>query len=146
MDIRLIAIDLDGTLLNSELQITHHTIDVLNRVPSNVEMVICTGRTIVELPEELQYIPNIRYIITSNGAAVWNRQTKEKLSECALTSTEAITLMKGFQQFDVRMEVFMLGRILVEPYYYEHFEAYGGSQHTDFLKRPVHQKKMFYNT
>lgn len=135
MDIRLIAIDLDGTLLNSELQITHHTIDVLNRVPPNVEVVICTGRTIAELPEELQYIPNIRYIITSNGAAVWNRQTKEKLSECALTSTEAITLMKGFQQFDVRMEVFMLGRILVEPYYYEHFEAYGGSQHTDFLKK-----------
>lgn len=135
MDIRLVAIDLDGTLLNAELQITHHTIDVLNRVPPNVEVVICTGRTIAELPEELQYISCIRYLITSNGAAIWNRHTKEKIAECTLTSSEAIQLMKSFQSFDVRMEVFMLGRILVDPYYYERFEDYGGSQHTHFLKK-----------
>ena len=67
--IRLIAVDLDGTVLNDRKQLTPRTAAALTAAAARgVEIVPATGRTAAGLPAELLALPGVRYAITSNGA------------------------------------------------------------------------------
>ena len=68
-DIRLIALDLDGTVLTDEKTITPRTAAAIAAAAERgLEVVPVTGRPLSGLPEDLLRIPGIRYIIASNGA------------------------------------------------------------------------------
>ena len=67
--IRLIAVDLDGTVLNDRKQLTPRTAAALTEAAARgVEIVPATGRTAAGLPADLLALPGVRYAITSNGA------------------------------------------------------------------------------
>lgn len=71
MKIKLIALDLDGTLLDSNGIISNKTCDAIKEaVKRGIEIVPATGRNIGLICEEIKAIDGIRYAITSNGAAV----------------------------------------------------------------------------
>ena len=71
--IRLVALDLDGTLLNREGHVTPRTRAALQAaVDKGVYIVPATGRPLASLPPEVAQLPGIRYVITCNGAAVWD--------------------------------------------------------------------------
>jgi len=68
-DIKLTALDLDGTLLTTDKQLTVRTRNALrNAAEHGIIPVFVTGRPYSGLPEELLDIPGCRYAITSNGA------------------------------------------------------------------------------
>lgn len=71
---KIIASDLDGTLLNNEQTISEENfcaISEINRL--GVEFVPTTGRSMSEVDPSLLNSPDIRYIITSNGAMVFDK-------------------------------------------------------------------------
>lgn len=71
MKIKLIALDLDGTLLDSNGIISNKTCDAIKEaIKRGIEIVPATGRNIGLICEEIKAIDGIRYAITSNGAAV----------------------------------------------------------------------------
>ena len=71
--IRLVALDLDGTLLNHEGKVTSRTQAALQAAADRgVAIVPTTGRPLGNLPPVVAQLPSIRYAITSNGAAVWD--------------------------------------------------------------------------
>ena len=63
--VRLVALDLDGTLLNHSGEITPLTREAIARATAN-------GRPLASLPPVVAQLPGIRYALTSNGAAVWD--------------------------------------------------------------------------
>jgi Cof subfamily protein (haloacid dehalogenase superfamily) len=72
LSIKLIAIDLDGTLLNDKKQITEDNINAINAASKQgVSVVLCTGRPITGIKRYLAQLelnnPN-EYAITYNGA------------------------------------------------------------------------------
>lgn len=72
-DIRLAALDLDGTLLDRASRITPHTMEALTAaIRRGVVVLPATGRGLSSLPRVAASIPGVRYAITSNGAAVWD--------------------------------------------------------------------------
>ncbi|MDO4490234.1 MAG: Cof-type HAD-IIB family hydrolase [Lachnospiraceae bacterium] len=83
-NIRLVALDLDGTLLNSDKQITDESRKVLYRAAEQgIEIVPCTGRFFGGMPESVRKLPFLHYAITVNGASVYDvRQEKELYSSC----------------------------------------------------------------
>ncbi|GEK34582.1 HAD family hydrolase [Kurthia sibirica] len=134
MDIKLVAIDMDGTLLDPSLQITQHTINQLNdMMERQIEVVVCTGRTISELPEEMKQMPAIKYIITANGGVIWDRHALKIIYENQIPHDKAMEIIEILQPYDMRIEAFAMGRVFIEQNCYDHFKDYGGENFEDFL-------------
>ena len=78
MSIRMVALDLDGTALNSAGKLSERTIDSFARAAAKgVHIVVSTGRSYNSLPEQVKGIPFIEYAITSNGAHINLMETGE---------------------------------------------------------------------
>ncbi|MGN0523141.1 MAG: HAD family hydrolase [Eubacterium sp.] len=68
---RLLAVDLDGTALNSKSQISKENIEAISRLEENgIKTAILTGRTFYEIPLEVRECKGIEYYIFSNGAGI----------------------------------------------------------------------------
>ena len=90
MDIRLIALDLDGTLLTTDKRLTEHTKKVLARAAEQgIHIVPATGRSVTGLAPEVRGLPFVRYAITVNGAAVWDMDEERIVSRKAFSPEQA---------------------------------------------------------
>lgn len=72
MAIKLIAIDIDGTLVNDQKQLTQHTIDTITKArQKGIKVVLCTGRPLTGVAQYLKPL-NIsgddEYVVTFNGS------------------------------------------------------------------------------
>ena len=74
--IKLIAIDVDDTLLNSQNKITIQTKEVLQKaLQMGIKIVLCSGRPLAGVSpylNELGISGDEQYVITYNGAIVEN--------------------------------------------------------------------------
>ena len=71
MKIELIAVDLDGTALRTDKSISDRTRETLGEAAARgVRVVPATGRFVKMVPRPVREIPGVRYVLTSNGAAV----------------------------------------------------------------------------
>ncbi|MEA4912298.1 MAG: HAD family hydrolase [Oscillospiraceae bacterium] len=71
--IKLLACDLDGTLMDRGCRITATDADALKRAKtSGVCIAVCTGRATQHLPMSVRALDFIDYRITSNGARVFD--------------------------------------------------------------------------
>ena len=69
----IIAVDMDGTLLNSQGKITKRTADVLQRLLDEGHYVVpASGRSLGLLPLAVSALTGISYAVLENGAVVWD--------------------------------------------------------------------------
>ena len=95
MNIRLIAFDLDGTLLNSGKTVSPRTKAALTRAAEHgVVLVPATGRLHRDLPADVASLPSLRYVIAINGAEVFDLKEDRLLYQAELDRTDALELMK----------------------------------------------------
>ena len=89
MGIKLVTIDVDGTLLNSERLITQEVKSAIRRVKSQgVKIVVTTGRPylgVVDLLKELALTDPGDYVITYNGGMILAADTGAELKRTTLT-------------------------------------------------------------
>lgn len=79
-NIKLIALDLDGTLLNSEKKVSERTVEVLKRCEAQgIWIVPTTGRAKEAVPEFILKLPGVHYGIFVNGASIWNLEKQEEI-------------------------------------------------------------------
>ena len=73
MAVKLIASDLDGTLLRNDKSISEETGKALEKArEAGIYFVPSTGRALEAVPVEVMALPGVEYVITSNGAAVYS--------------------------------------------------------------------------
>lgn len=81
MDKKIVFLDIDGTLVNSEKKITKATKDSLMRIQkAGVKLAIASGRPskgVIPYAEELELEKYAGYILPFNGGNIINYQTKE---------------------------------------------------------------------
>lgn len=126
MAIKLIALDLDGTTLNSEGKLTTFTEKTLNRATEKgIHVVIATGRVGSALPEEVLKVSGIEYAITSNGAAIINLRKEKIIYENCIEPKALEGVYKLLSQHDFMVEVFIKGKAYVEKRIFENLEKVG---------------------
>ena len=80
--IRMIGMDLDGTLLKTNKELTAYTKDVLKRAAEQGIIVMpATGRPFSGIPKELIRLQEIRYAVTANGARVIDMKKNKVIVE-----------------------------------------------------------------
>lgn len=125
MDIKLIAIDMDGTLLNTKGDISEKNIQVLKKaLNAGIHIIPATGRVLQILPEPLQKIPEIQYIITSNGAAVYKKGTKLPIYSNAMTVEKTIHILKLLEPYDTIIEAYIKGNGYFEKQFLNRFQEF----------------------
>ena len=83
MDIRLIGLDLDGTVFDSQKRISPRTRSAIAAACARgVAVLPATGRPRAGLPDAFVQIPGVRYAITSNGGAVYDLAPRIRRKRC----------------------------------------------------------------
>lgn len=115
MGIRLIAVDLDGTLLNSAKELTDYTIKILEKAAEKgVYIVPSTGRSASGIPDKIANLPFVLYALTLNGAMVVNMRTNEKIHQCVYSREEAVKLWDFIQKYDALPDCAIDGELYME--------------------------------
>ena len=100
MEIKLIACDLDGTLLDSQGRLSPENLDAIRRMTDKGYCFVPTsGRNREQIPQALQQFPGIRYLITLSGACVTQLPEGKALFRHPLSREHADRLLRiGKQQ------------------------------------------------
>ena len=71
--IKMIGLDLDGTLLNSKKEVTDHTKSVLEEaIAQGIIVLVATGRPLTGIPGQVRAIQGMQYALTTNGARIYD--------------------------------------------------------------------------
>jgi len=108
--IKLIALDLDATLLDSQKKVSQRNLDALERARQmGILMVPVTGRPAQGLPQAVLDLPGLRYAVTSNGATVRDLVEDRYLLEKHLTPAKSLEVLEACRDFAMIREVFREG-------------------------------------
>lgn len=134
--IRMIALDLDGTVLNSEKTITPRTRRALGlAIGQGVTVLPATGRLRNGLPEEFLQIPGVRYAVTANGAAVLDLQTGERIYSGCLTAEEALWQYRATRGWDVMFDVYAGDTIATERAVFPRLEEFAPAAMVPYFRK-----------
>lgn len=105
MKMKLFVSDLDGTLLNSDHELTEHSKDTLKRAMAmNLPVCIATGRSYRDILQIFEDFEEMPYIISSNGASLYD-MNGDKLHGVSIPNEqveEVVTYLKAHNlQFEV---------------------------------------------
>ena len=110
-DIRLVALDLDGTVFNDKKEITPRTLAAIrNAVARGVAVLPATGRTASGIPAAFTSIPGVRYALTSNGASVVDLQTGQQLVKQPFATADALKIYDILARDGGMLSVFIGGK------------------------------------
>lgn len=107
--IKLVAIDLDGTLLTDDKRISQKNLTVLQKAKEQgVKVVLCTGRPLAAITpfiEQLGLNEPGDYSITFNGGLVQKNDTGEILSKSAMTLEDVQRISQLMIELDLPLDV-----------------------------------------
>lgn len=85
----LAALDMDGTLLNTNHETTAYTREVLARAGAAGKITaLATGRCLSELTDHLRTFSAVRYVINENGACVYDTATRQCVSRVSIDDAD----------------------------------------------------------
>lgn len=109
--IKLLALDLDGTVLNNAKHITPVTRAALEAaIAAGVTVIPASGRPMTGLCEEFLSIPGVEYALTSNGAAVYRLRDNRAIYTNYLDTDLAVELMEGMLPLELMATFFADGQ------------------------------------
>lgn len=133
--IQLVAIDLDGTLLNRQKQITPRNLRALEEVRKRGVLIVpVTGRPWAGVPREVMDLPGLRYTVTSNGATIRDHVENRVLREHHLDMELSLDILARTAHFDMVREVCRDGIGYLEQGDFDILRArYEGTAMLDYL-------------
>jgi len=104
--IKLIATDLDGTLLNEKGELSKKTCQALKAATaSGIKTVIATGRPYCALPRQLICFPGIDYAITSNGSSIFRLKDGERIFARDLKGNTVRNIIDVIDSLELTLEL-----------------------------------------
>ena len=142
MAIKLIALDLDGTTLDRDMHMSEANRTTLEAaIEKGVNVVIATGRSHSALPEDVFKVKGIRYMLTSNGAAITDLQQGGRIYENCLAPSAVETTVDILKKHDFMVEAFINGDAFIDRKFYDGMRSSEyGYRHIEYVlktRKPV---------
>ncbi|MBR1757433.1 MAG: HAD family phosphatase [Lachnospiraceae bacterium] len=130
-NIKLIAFDLDGTLLTSDKRLTEENAAALQKAAeAGIEIVPATGRFYKGMPEIIRNLPYVRYVITINGAQVYDVKEDRTVCGSELPWERAVALMERLDTLPVIYDCYQDGWGWMTQALYDQAEEYAANPHS----------------
>lgn len=108
--IKMIGLDLDGTVFTSNKTITRRTMKVIEEaVKAGVIVLPATGRPLAGIPKQFLSLKGITYALTANGARIVDIATNEVLYKKAMDYKTAGTVISKLNKLNVMCDAFIDG-------------------------------------
>ena len=124
--IKLVAMDLDNTLLDSNKQISAHTQEAIRQ---KIFIVPATGRIFKAIPEVLRNMNGVRYALCSNGASVYDQKEDKIIYTNHLTKDTTFELLDILEKYHCTHDIYQNGQGYMEDRYLRHLDDYKVSGH-----------------
>lgn len=106
MKYKLLALDMDGTVLAPDTSITPNTVQAINEaLDAGFHVVFCSGRNVAEMRPYLGLFPGLRYIICNNGTRTVDLQTGKEISFFGLERWVTDRIMSEAERHDVMIQI-----------------------------------------
>ena len=136
MDIRLVGLDLDGTLLDDDRKVRRRTIDALQlAADKGVNLAIISGRNYLAVPEEIRSLPFIRYFVLCNGAGIYDKWNDKLLFQADIPLEQALELYSQLAEEDVYYDCYLSDGAWTQQDHYDRIDEFVPVEsHRAFLK------------
>ncbi len=106
--IKMIGLDLDGTLLNEKKELLPYTRQVLEKaIAQGIIVLVATGRPCSGIPEEVRAIQGMRYALTMNGARIYDLAQGNTLINHPLPYEAARKALEITKKYDTLQEAYI---------------------------------------
>ena len=123
--IKIIAMDLDGTLLDSEKRLSEENRAALQKAAEmGIEIVPTTGRIYDLIPDAVRQLPFVNYAITVNGAEVYDVKNDCVIAKSDMPWQKAVEIMEFLDGFDVVYDCYQNGGGYMTKSYLAKIEDY----------------------
>ena len=129
MNYKLIAFDLDGTILRGDKSMTDRSLRALYAAHERGALIVpATGRIYKGVPAALRLQPFSRYFITINGALVYDAEKDEALCRAEIPNDLALRICGHMDTLDVIYDCYKDGWGFVSRSMYERAGEYIADQ------------------
>ncbi len=135
---QLIALDLDGTLLNSQKQVPAESALLIDEITkAGKTVVFCTGRAVTELTDYYDALPGIRYAVFASGAGLYDIKERRAFSFRAIPREQAEEILALAKTKDVMPQIVLADRDVIQKSHMDALEHFHMG-----LYRPLYEKAM----
>lgn len=115
LNYKIIATDLDGTLLNSQKEVSAENLEAITEMENmGVCIVPSSGRTLGEIPECVRAIKSARYIIHSDGAVIYDTKENKPVDTRMMKGENARRALDVFYSYESLLTVRADGILYVD--------------------------------
>ena len=148
MNYKLVAFDLDGTVLDSNKYVSKKNRSAIwNLGKFNYTIVAATGRLYEGIPEPLRKIPFLRYCICANGAYIYDTALKRTISRAEVPLESALKFYEYMDTLDVLYDCYQGNTGYMTKDMYDRAEEYvpekGILQLVKTMRNPVPELKQY---
>ena len=135
---KMIALDIDGTLLNSRKEVTEACADAVRKAAeAGKTVVFCTGRAVSELEAFFSLLPEIRWAVFASGGGLYDIRERKVFSPCAIPRSEADAILALARTKDIMPQLVVGERDVIQASHLEHLERYHMG-----VYRPLYERAM----
>ena len=108
MNYKIIALDLDGTLLDSNKKLSQANYDAIKKASdAGIEIVPCTGRYYSLMPEVIRNLDFVNYAIIINGAQILDIKNKKMVYDASISVEDSLKVMNFLDTIDCIYDCYM---------------------------------------
>lgn len=116
---KMIAIDLDGTLLNSFGEITPSTKEVLKKaISKGIQIVLASGRPISSIETIASEIGADKFLISGNGALVYDIQNKKVIYDRFLSKEQILEIVNICEENSIYCNIYTETEVIAKSLNY----------------------------
>lgn len=133
---KLVAIDLDGTLLNSYGEVSENTKEEIKKAINNgLEVVLASGRPISSVEDLANDLHANHYLISGNGAIVYDMQKSQIVYDKFLSKEQVLNIVKICEENSIYYNIYTENEVLTKSLNYNTLFYYSENTHKQEEKR-----------
>lgn len=133
---KLVAIDLDGTLLNSYGEVSQRTREAIKEATQKgVEVVLASGRPISSVEDLATELEADHYLVSGNGATVYDMRKKSIVYDQFLSKEQILNIVKICEENSIYYNIYTENEVLTKSLNYNTLFYHSENTHKQEEKR-----------